>query len=547
LSRTELRDPRQEWARACFPTACAGFIAQLRGCQGVSRGHQALRSITRLRRRAPAGFTLHPHPYALDPTPCFSNRNKGKIEIALTHSKQTIAPISNRNYFWGVPVPLAQIHPRNSGPSELTSALPDRACGPHVAGRASRITTHDSLITEFLTAMTIRRGSASRATSRSRGTPKKLSSNPARKSIRESKANKRLIATHAHSEIAAIRSKHSTSLFLTATQTLYVGFRFSRRLFTLSACEGCGECLDLAVHEPQITTNESRPFPRYNIPMPIKLIAMDLDGTLLDSRANISEENARTIAEAQARGIEIVLATGRRFDFARPIAEALTCDFDLIVSNGALIKSKSGATHMRQLLPSGIARRVLEITEEFRPSAAVIFDRDAARQVIVERVVWDDPLRGRYYSKIREHLAEVMPLTDCLDGDDPIQVMYAGPCAEMRAAMETLEKNPAAEEYTVALTEYLQRNFSILDVLRRGVSKGVALAEWARRRGIAREHMMAIGDNWNDREMLEFAGLPVVMGNSVPELKSLGWAVTLSNDQNGVAEAIRTYALGEKR
>jgi Cof subfamily protein (haloacid dehalogenase superfamily) len=281
--------------------------------------------------------------------------------------------------------------------------------------------------------------------------------------------------------------------------------------------------------------------------MPIKLIAMDMDGTLLDSRAQISEENARTIAEAQSRGIEIVLATGRRFDFARPIAEALTCDFDLIVSNGALIKSKAGATHMRQLLPSGIARRVLEITEEFRPSAAVIFDRDAARQVIVERVVWDDPLRGRYYSKIREHLAEVVPLTDCLDGEDPIQVMYAGPCAEMRAAMETLENNPAAEEYTVALTEYLPRNFSILDVLRRGVSKGVALAEWARRRGIAREHMMAIGDNWNDREMLEFAGLPVVMGNSVPGLKSLGWAVTLSNDQNGVAEAIRTYALGEKR
>jgi hypothetical protein len=125
--------------------------------------------------------------------------------------------------------------------------------------------------------------------------------------------------------------------------------------------------------------------------------------------------------------------------------------------------------------------------------------------------------------------------------------MYAGPCDEMRAAMETLEKHPSAGDYAIMLTEYQQRNFSILDVLQRGVSKGVALAEWARRRGIAREEMMAIGDNWNDREMLELAGLPVVMGNGVPELKSLGWAVTLSNDQNGVAEAIRTYALGERR
>jgi Cof subfamily protein (haloacid dehalogenase superfamily) len=281
--------------------------------------------------------------------------------------------------------------------------------------------------------------------------------------------------------------------------------------------------------------------------MPIKLIAMDLDGTLLDSRAQISDDNARTIQEAQSRGIEIVIATGRRFDFARPSADALPCDFNLIVSNGALIKSKNGATHMRHLLPTGTARRVLEITKEFRPSAAVIFDRPASRQVIMERVVWGDPLRGRYYAKIRDHLAEVVPLTDCLDGEDPIQVMYAGPCDEIRVAMETLEANPAAGEYTLMLTEYLERNFSILDVLQRGVSKGVALAEWSHRRGIAREEMMAIGDNWNDREMLAFAGLPVVMGNGVPELKSLGWAVTLSNDHNGVAEAIRTYVLSEKR
>jgi hypothetical protein len=82
-----------------------------------------------------------------------------------------------------------------------------------------------------------------------------------------------------------------------------------------------------------------------------------------------------------------------------------------------------------------------------------------------------------------------------------------------------------------------------LDVLKRGVSKGAALAEWTKRRGIAREELMALGDNWNDREMLEFAGLPIVMGNAVLELKTRGWAVTLTNDENGVADAIRKYAL----
>jgi len=368
--------------------------------------------------------------------------------------------------------------------------------------------------------------------------PRELSSGQMRKPQINpgTKAKKKLTATHAKLEISLAHSKHRTSHFLIATKITFPQPGSPIRHLPHGA-----------FLRPRITIHESRPFPRYNTSMPIRLIAMDLDGTLLDSRAHISEENARTIAAAQSRGIEIVLATGRRFDFARPIADALPCDFDLIVSNGALIKSKSGTTHMRHLLPRGVARRVLEVTKKFRPSAAVIFDRAAARQVIMERVAWDDPLRGRYYAKVREHLAEVVPLTDCLDGEDPIQVMYAGPCDEMRAAMEMLEKNPAAGEYAVMLTEYLERNFSILDVLQRGVSKGVALAEWARRRGIAREEMMAIGDNWNDREMLEFAGLPVVMGNAVPELKSLGWAVTLSNDQNGVAEAIRTYALGEKR
>jgi len=112
--------------------------------------------------------------------------------------------------------------------------------------------------------------------------------------------------------------------------------------------------------------------------------------------------------------------------------------------------------------------------------------------------------------------------------------------------MNTLENLEFREAYTLALTEYPQRGLSMLDVLQRGVTKGAALEEWAKRKGIARENVMAIGDNWNDLEMLEYAGLPVVMGNSIPELKSLGWAATLSNDECGLAAAIRDYALGNQ-
>jgi 5-amino-6-(5-phospho-D-ribitylamino)uracil phosphatase len=280
--------------------------------------------------------------------------------------------------------------------------------------------------------------------------------------------------------------------------------------------------------------------------VPIKLIAMDIDGTLLNSKSEISERNSETIAEAAARGIEIVLVTGRRFDFALPIANALPCDLHLIVNNGALAKSRNGTTHLRYMLPAETARQVLAATPEFRGSAAVIFDRPGARQVIMERVDWDDPFRGGYFRRNREYIAEVEPLSDCLSGgEDPIQVMYAGNCAPMRAAMKSLTALSRARDFTLALTEYEGRDFSILDVLRRDVTKGKALAEWTRQRGFARENVLAIGDNWNDRQMLEFAGSPVLMGNCIAELKECGWPITLSNDEDGVAAAIWDYALNQ--
>jgi hypothetical protein len=79
---------------------------------------------------------------------------------------------------------------------------------------------------------------------------------------------------------------------------------------------------------------------------------------------------------------------------------------------------------------------------------------------------------------------------------------------------------------------------SIVDVLNKGCSKGHALERWAAFRGVPREQVMAIGDNYNDIEMLAFAGYPVIMGNASEELRGRGWTVTRSNDQNGVAAAL---------
>jgi hypothetical protein len=123
--------------------------------------------------------------------------------------------------------------------------------------------------------------------------------------------------------------------------------------------------------------------------------------------------------------------------------------------------------------------------------------------------------------------------------------MFSGRCAEMRAIAGDLQRLPLADRISIALTEYESRDFSLVDVNRRGCTKGATLAEWAAGRGTRREEIMAIGDNFNDLEMLEAAGLPVVMANAVEALKRPGWHVTLSNDEGGVAAAIHRFALGQ--
>jgi len=275
---------------------------------------------------------------------------------------------------------------------------------------------------------------------------------------------------------------------------------------------------------------------------PIRLLAVDIDGTLLDTRWQLSAANRAALIAADARDIQIVLVTGRRFTFARPIADQLPFDPLLIVNNGALIKSKAGATFYRQLLSRVIAAGVLREAADYRHRAMVFFDRSGPGEVLVEHIDPDyEPVRG-YFTRNREFIQQVEHFEDHLT-EDPIQVLFVGQVAPMRQLAAQLENSLLADSISVALAEYPQRDFTILDVLVRGCSKGAALAYWAKKRRLPREEIMAIGDNWNDREMLEFAGLAVVMGNSSEQLRRAGWAVTLSNDENGVAAAIERYIL----
>lgn len=273
----------------------------------------------------------------------------------------------------------------------------------------------------------------------------------------------------------------------------------------------------------------------------IGLIGIDVDGTLLDSVGRMPDANRDAIHDAVAAGIHVALVTGRSYPFARPVAEVLPDSITLIVSNGAVERTMDGSTLARRLLDRDVARAVLAATRPYRDLAALVFDRDADRQVVFETMDWEHPGRRNYWSRNQSLIAQTVPLEDALV-EDPIQVMFNGGVEAMRLLCAALERE-ARDTFAVSLTEYVYRDFSLIDVTAPTATKGRALAWAAGRLGLTREQVMAVGDNFNDREMLEYAGVPVVMANAVEGLAQPGWHVTGSNDEAGLAQAIRRHAL----
>lgn len=274
----------------------------------------------------------------------------------------------------------------------------------------------------------------------------------------------------------------------------------------------------------------------------IRLLAVDIDGTLLDPQFQVSAANLAALRRAHAAGIEIVLGTGRRHAFAMPIAEALGFDVWLISSNGAVTKSSRGETFHQDLLPAAVARRLLQHMAQFRRNTVLTFDREGRGALVVENA---EELNGsitRWMEKNRDFIDFVVPLENALMAD-PIQAMFCGAIAPMKIAEQHLAAGGFAGEITVLKTQYEARDLCIIDVLNRECSKGHALRRWAQHRGFSRNQVMAIGDNYNDVEMLAFAGFPVIMGNAAEDLKQNGWQVTLSNDQSGVAAALEAAGI----
>jgi Cof subfamily protein (haloacid dehalogenase superfamily) len=280
---------------------------------------------------------------------------------------------------------------------------------------------------------------------------------------------------------------------------------------------------------------------------PVKMIVVDIDGTLLPSAGTrISRRNIRALREAEAAGLEIVIATGRRQAYAAPlIAPAeLRPETVMITSNGAVTRTLAGVPIDRFALPVETA---LALCPALRPLGTTVltFDREGPGEMVLESLQSMHRRMAPWVEANRASIQEIRPLECALDsGEAPVQAMVCGGVAGMRRAEESLAASDLASRIEVHRTEYEARDLSILDILPPGCSKGVALRRLAQRRCITREEILAIGDNWNDLEMLESAGQAVVMANGAPDLvfeaQRRGWLIGATNDEDGVARVLES-------
>ena len=286
--------------------------------------------------------------------------------------------------------------------------------------------------------------------------------------------------------------------------------------------------------------------------MPISLLALDLDGTLLDSRGQISERNRIAIDNARGQGVHVALVTGRRFRDSRPVALELGLDVPLISHNGALTKHAATLQTVCVLpLPVDAAREALQIGRKAGADSLLSDDHEGLGVLVYDHIRGGNTAVHKYISWARRihgeaeganAVQQVESLENYLD-HDPIHLSFSGGCAEMDQLEETLMTELGAT-VKVLSTKYLEQDFTLLDIVNAAASKGAGVAAAAAELGVVREDIMAIGDNYNDLEMLLFAGTGIVMANAPLSLREIaGLHPTASNREDGVALAIERFIL----
>lgn len=257
----------------------------------------------------------------------------------------------------------------------------------------------------------------------------------------------------------------------------------------------------------------------------IKLIAVDLDDTVLNSKLEITDYTKKTIRAAVDKGIHVTFATGRMFCSCRRFAEELELDVPLITYNGALIKHiKSEKVLYHQAVPLSSARKIAAWAGNFQHDLLLFINDNVYVRELNEK--------ARFYANhAKVPVSEVGDLAAFLT-EAPTKMLIL----EEADNMGIIERELQALCGNTVHRARSKPNF--LEIVHPEVSKGKGLAYLADLLGVRQQAVMAIGDGYNDLEMLEYAGVSVAMGNAPPFIKERADLVTDTNEEDGAAKAI---------
>ncbi len=258
----------------------------------------------------------------------------------------------------------------------------------------------------------------------------------------------------------------------------------------------------------------------------IKLIASDLDGTLLGSQGELSARNAAALQAAQAAGLVVVLVTGRPVRMVLPLAQQLGLHGHVICTNGAATHRLPGGEGEDRV---GIARHVLQaaIPRLRRAIPGVAFALEYGDRVIRERVLRDDA----------ESVPDILSVLD--EYSSPLKLIVRG------AGLDTHALNARINALCAGQLEASSSGASFSEVAAHGVNKGYALARLCGQLGLEGGQCLVFGDAHNDLPMFAWASLSVAMSNAAPEVQRAASEVTLSNDEDGVAVVIERLLEGQ--
>ena len=271
--------------------------------------------------------------------------------------------------------------------------------------------------------------------------------------------------------------------------------------------------------------------------MRYQLLALDVDGTILDPEGQIRPAIKQAVADAQARGMQVVLCTGRRFRSALPVAQALGLTHPLIVHNGALVKAlDSGRTLYHNYLSPDVYSQSLAVLSQVSSPMLYIDAFHDGVDIITASSDRTHPFQRAYLRDTQPHCQIVADISaPPLHGIVMMSIMAEE--NRLHAFRHDVQAALGAQAHVNVLAN---KNYqgSILEVLPPSVSKWQALHRFAEGQGIAAAQIVAVGDDANDLEMIRHAGLGIAMGNAVDAVKAVADHVTLSNADEGLAHAL---------